>query len=57
MLTWLMARLVEPTTWIGLSTILTAAGVALAPELKEAIVSTGVAVGGLLAILLKEKAS
>ena len=54
---WLLARLVEPTTWIGLTTILTAAGIALAPELTEAITTAGVSIGGLLAILLKEKAS
>lgn len=54
---WVIARVKEPTTWVGLTTILTAAGVSLAPELKEAIVGCGVAIGGLLAIILKEKAS
>lgn len=55
MLTWLMDRLKEPSTYVGLTTVLTAAGVALAPELQEAIVTTGVSIGGLIAILLKEK--
>lgn len=55
MLEWLIARLKEPTTYLGITTIITAAGVTLAPELKEAIVTAGVAVGGMIAILLKEK--
>lgn len=55
MLEWLLARMVEPTTWAGLTAILTAAGVALAPELKEAIITTGIAIGGLIGVIMKEK--
>lgn len=55
MLEWLYARLKEPTTYAGLVTILTAAGVTLAPELKEAIITAGVSIGGLIAIIMQEK--
>lgn len=55
MIDWLIARLVEPTTWIGIMSLGTAAGISLAPELSESIVTFGVALGGVLAIVLKEK--
>lgn len=55
MIDWVIARLKEQTTWIGLTTLLTAAGVSLAPELTESIITAGVAIGGVLAMVLKEK--
>jgi esterase/lipase len=55
MIDWLVARLKEPTTWVGITTMLTAAGVSLAPELAESIITAGVSLGGVLAIVLKEK--
>lgn len=54
---WLLGRLKEKSTWAGVLTVVTAAGVAIKPELKEAIISTGVSVAGLAAILLKDKDS
>lgn len=56
-MTWVIARLREPTTWIGLSSLLTLFGVNLAPELADAIIAVIAAIGGLLAIVLKEKGS
>ena len=49
-----IARLKEPSTWQGISAILTAAGVYIAPDLWQAIVGVGVAVGGLLAVVIPE---
>lgn len=47
------ARLKERSTWLGIITVLTLLGVRLTPELKEAIITTGVSVGSLVAILTK----
>ena len=55
MINWITARLKEPTTWIGLISFATAAGVSLAPELQQSIITAGVALGGTLAIILREK--
>lgn len=52
---WLLERLKEKTTWLGLFTILATFGVSLAPELKEAIISTGLSTIGLVLVLIKEK--
>ena len=38
----------EPSTWQGLITLLTLAGLALGPEQREAIVSAGVALYAVL---------
>lgn len=54
-LDWVIARLSEKTTWYGVTALLTAAGVAVSPELKEAIGLAGVAVAGLIAVVTKEK--
>jgi hypothetical protein len=53
-LKWIAARLKERTTWLGLASLLSAVGVAIAPELQEAIISAGVAVGGLILVVTKE---
>ena len=55
MINWIIARLKEPTTWIGLISFATAAGVSLAPELQESIITAGVAIGGTMAVVMREK--
>ena len=55
MIDWIVARLKEPTTWIGLISFATAAGVHLAPDLQESIITAGVAIGATLAVILREK--
>ena len=55
MIDWIVARLKEPTTWIGIISFATAAGVQIAPELQQSIITAGVAIGGTLAIVLREK--
>lgn len=52
---WLLARLREPSTWRGLIWLLAALGVTVRPELWESIAALGMAVAGLLGILLTEK--
>lgn len=52
---WLLDRLKEPTTYLGITAMLSAAGVALDPELVKQISAAGVGASGLILFLLKEK--
>ena len=54
-LSWLLARLKEPTTYLGLTAMLSAAGYALDPELVQQITAAGVGVSGLILFVLREK--
>ena len=54
-LKWIADRAKERSSWLGLITIITAAGVSLNPDVKEAIISLGVAIGGLVAVVTKDK--
>ena len=49
MFDYIIARLKERSTWLGIMSIVTVAGVALSPEQSEAIVSAGVAICGAIA--------
>lgn len=51
---WIVARLRERSTWIGLTGLLTALGLALEPEQAEAIVVAGIAIGGAVAAFTKD---
>ena len=51
---FLLDRLKEPSTWGGLTTVLTGLGVYLSPEQAAAIVTLGVAVGGALMVFMPE---
>lgn len=53
-LPWIAARLKERSTWLGIASLLSAVGVAIAPELQEAIISAGVAIGGLILVATKD---
>ncbi len=48
---WLIARLRERSTWLGLIGFLTAAGITLSPEQTQAIAAAGVAVAGLFSTI------
>ena len=52
---WLIARLCEPSTWRGLVWLATVAGLTLSPQQAEAIITAGMALAGLLGVLLPEK--
>ena len=52
---YMLERLHEPTTYAGIFGMLTALGVAINPDLADAIISCGVGVTGLALIILKEK--
>ena len=54
-LTYILGRLSEPSTWRGIIWIVTALGLALSPEQKEAIVTAGMAIAGVVGVFTKEK--
>jgi hypothetical protein len=54
-LDWLLARLVEPSSWRGLIAMLTAGGITLAPAQQNAIIAAGLAFIGLINVFRKEK--
>jgi NhaP-type Na+/H+ and K+/H+ antiporter len=45
-LMFMLARLKERSTWLGLISFITAMGLLLTPEQQEAIMATGIAVAG-----------
>jgi uncharacterized transporter YbjL len=46
MLAFILARLREPSTWAGIAAFLAAAGVAVRPDLWEALTTAGIAMAG-----------
>lgn len=50
---YLLERLGEASTWRGIVMLLTALGVSIKPELQEGIVSTGLAIAGLVGVVTK----
>lgn len=52
---WLLARFVERSTWVGLTGLLSAVGIALSPEQTAEIATAGVAVAGAIAALTRDK--
>jgi hypothetical protein len=53
--TWLLDRLGERSTWIGLTGFLTATGVSLEPEIGDAIGALGIALASLIAMLTRDR--
>ncbi len=51
---WIGARLQERSTWLGLISMLTSAGVALSPQQMQLIVVAGVAVSGGVMMFTKD---
>ena len=51
---YLLERLKEPSTWRGLFALLTAVGLKLHPEIQEAILTTGLALIGMINVVRKE---
>lgn len=49
------SRLKEPSTWLGLGTLVTAVGWNISPELWQSIATVGMGLGGLLAVVMAEK--
>ena len=53
-LKFVLDRLKEKTTWIGLTGFITALGVSISPEQAEAIAAAGVGVAGAILAFTKE---
>lgn len=51
---FLLERLQEPSTWRGLIWLITAFGFALDPDQREAIVTTGMSLVGLIGVFTSE---
>ncbi len=56
MLQFLIDRLRERSTWLGLIAIVSAAGVAISPEQVEAIAIAGAAIAGAVAVFTADTA-
>lgn len=52
---YILARAKEPSTWRGLTLLLTALGVPLAPGMADAIVAAGLALAGLIGVAAPDK--
>ena len=53
---FLIARLKERSTWLGLTAFATALGVGITPEQAEAIAGAGLAIAGLVGVFTKDVA-
>jgi hypothetical protein len=56
MLSFILSRFSERSTWLGLTAFATAGGLNVAPELSTAIINAGIAVAGLIGVITKDKA-
>lgn len=52
---YIIERLLEPSTWRGITLLLTAVGVSISPEMQEAIVTTGLGVAGLIGVATSDQ--
>ena len=50
---WIIARGKEASTWQGIIALVAAFGVAVSPELRDAIVGAGIALVGLVQVVKK----
>ena len=52
---YILARAKEPSSWRGAMLLLTAMGIPIAPQLAESIITTGLAVAGLIGVVAPDK--
>lgn len=52
---YVLERMKEPSTWRGLTLLLTALGVPLAPGLSDAIIAAGLGLAGLIGAVMPDK--
>lgn len=53
--TWILERLSERSTWIGLTGFLTATGMSLEPDVSDAIGTVGIALASLIAMIMGDR--
>jgi hypothetical protein len=51
---YILNRAKERSTWLGLVSLATAAGLVLRPDVQEAIVATGMSLAGLILAVTKD---
>jgi hypothetical protein len=51
---WVVERIGEKSTWLGVLSILGSLGIVVAPEMQEAIVTLALAVAGVVGVVTKE---
>ena len=54
MITWIMERLREPSTWKGIILLASMLGMSISPEMKEAIIAAGTSLIGAIWVFQKE---
>lgn len=54
---WILNRLAEPSTWRGLTLLLTAVGISLDPEQVAAITAAGLGIVGVINVFKKDAKS
>jgi hypothetical protein len=54
---WISKRLKEPSTWRGMVWLLSVAGITISPEVTDAIAVLGLALAGLLDVVIRERTS
>jgi len=52
---YLLSRLRERSSWLGIISVLTVVGVSLSPEQTQAVVSAGVALAGAIAVFTRDQ--
>ena len=55
MKSYLLERMKEPSTWRGLTLLLTALGIPLAPGVADAVIAVGLAVAGLIGAVMPDQ--
>lgn len=55
MKSYLLDRMREPSSWRGLTLLLTAIGVPLAPGVADAVIAVGLAVAGLIGAVAPDR--
>ena len=55
MKTYMLDRMREPSTWRGLTLLLTALGIPLAPGVSDALIAAGLGVAGLIGALVPDR--
>lgn len=55
MITYIIQRLTERSTWLGLIGLVTAAGVTVEEQMAEQLIAAGMAVAGLVGVLTKDR--
>jgi len=53
-LNFFIGRLKERSTWLGITSFLTAIGITFSPEQSDQIIATGMAIAGLVAVFSRD---